>query len=37
MNSRLWPSLVRKNFQDSLSHWIFGRMHGALNIYENKN
>ena len=31
------PCLVRKNFQDSLSHQIFGRMHGALNIDKNKN
>jgi len=29
--------LIRKNFQDSPSHRIFGRMHGALNIDENKN
>jgi len=28
--------LVRKNFQDSSSHRIFGRMHEALNIDENK-
>jgi len=33
----LWHCLVRKNFQDSLSHQIFSRMHGALNIDENKN
>jgi hypothetical protein len=35
-----WPGLrwpFRKNFQDSLSHRIFGRMYGALNIDENKN
>ena len=31
------PCLVRKNFQDSPSHRIFGRMHGALNIDKNKN
>jgi len=31
------PCLVRKKFQDSSSHRIFGRMHGALNIDENKN
>ena len=31
------PCLVRKNFQDSLSNRIFGRMHGALNIDKNKN
>jgi len=31
------PCLVRKNFQDSPSHRIFGRMHEALNIDENKN
>jgi len=35
--ARLRPCLVRKNFQDSPSHRIFGRMHGALNIDENKN
>ena len=29
--------LVRKKFQDSLSHRIFGRMHEVLNIDENKN
>jgi len=29
--------VVRKNFQDFPSHRIFGRMHGALNIDENKN
>jgi len=29
--------LVRKNFQDSPSHRIFDRMHGALNKDENKN
>ena len=28
---------IRKNFQDSRSHRIFGRMHGVLNIDENKN
>jgi len=28
---------VRKNFQDSLSHWIISHIHGALNINENKN
>ena len=33
----LRPCLVRKNFQDSPLHRIFGRMHGALNIDENKN
>jgi len=33
----LRPCLVRKNFQDSPSHRIFGRMHGVLNIDENKN
>jgi len=32
----LRPCLVRKNFQDSPSHRIFGRMHGALNIDKNK-
>jgi len=31
------PCLVRKNFQDSPSHRIFGRMYEALNIDENKN
>jgi len=31
------PCLVLKIFQDSSSHRIFGRMHGALNIDENKN
>jgi len=31
------PRLVRKNFQDSPSHRIFGRMHGVLNIDKNKN
>jgi len=30
-------ALVRKSFQDSPSHRIFDRMHGALNIDENKN
>jgi len=34
---KLMPCLVRKNFQDSPSHRIFGRMYGALNIDENKN
>jgi len=34
---QLRPCLVRKNFQDSLSHRIFSRMYGALNIDENKN
>ena len=34
---RFRPGLVRKNFQDFPSHRIFGRMHGALNINENKN
>jgi len=29
--------LVRKNFQDSLSHQIFSRMHEVLNIDKNKN
>jgi len=33
----LRPCLVRKNFQDSPSHRIFGRMHGALNKDKNKN
>ena len=33
----LWPCLVNKNFQDSSSHRIFGRMYRALNIDENKN
>ena len=36
-HNNLRPCLVRKNFQDSPSHRIFGRMHGALNIDENKN
>jgi len=31
------PCLVRKNFQNFPSHRIFVRMHGALNIDENKN
>ena len=31
-----WSCLVHKNFQDSSSHRIFGRMHGALNIGKNK-
>jgi hypothetical protein len=31
------PCLVRKNFQDSPSHRIFGRMHGVLNKDNNKN
>jgi len=31
------PCLIRKNFQDFPSHRIFSRMHGALNINENKN
>jgi len=35
--SELRPCLVRKNFQDSPSHRIFDRMHGALNIDKNKN
>ena len=35
--SPIGDSLVRKNFQDSPSHRIFGRMHEALNICENKN
>jgi hypothetical protein len=34
---KLRPCLVSKNFQDSSSHQIFGRMHEALNIDENKN
>ena len=34
---RFRPCLVRKNFQDSPSNRIFGRMHGALNIDKNKN
>ena len=29
--------LVLKNFQNSVSHRIFDRMHGTLNIDENKN
>ena len=33
----LRPCLVRKIFQDSPSHRILRHMHGALNIYENKN
>jgi len=33
----LWPCLVRKIFQDSPSHRIFGRMHEVLNIDKNKN
>jgi hypothetical protein len=28
---------IPKNFQDFLSHRIFGRIHEALNIDENKN
>jgi len=35
--TNLRPGLVRKNFQDSTSHRIFGRMHRVLNIDENKN
>jgi len=36
--SRLTKALFSsKNFQDSPSHQIFGRMHGALNIDQNKN
>ena len=31
------PCLVRKNFQDFPSHRIFGHMHRALNMDENKN
>jgi len=31
------PCLVRKKFKHSPSHRIFGRMHGTLNIDENKN
>ena len=31
------PCLVRRNFQNSPSYRIFGRMHGALNINKNKN
>ena len=34
---RFRPCLVRKNFQDSSPHRIFGRMHGELYIDENKN
>ena len=33
----IWPCLVPKNFQDSPSYRILRRIHGALNIYENKN
>jgi hypothetical protein len=33
----LMPCLVRKKFQDFSSHRIFGRIHRALNIDENKN
>jgi hypothetical protein len=33
----LRPCLVRKNFQDSSSYRIFGRMHEVLNIDKNKN
>jgi hypothetical protein len=29
--------LVLKNFQDSPSHRMFGHIHGALNVDENKN
>ena len=36
-DARVRPCLVRKNFQDSPSHRIFGRMHGVLNIDKNKN
>ena len=36
-SSLLRPCLIRKNFQDSPSHRIFGRIHEALNIDENKN
>jgi len=28
---------ILQNFSDSPSHRIFGRMHGVLNIDENKN
>jgi len=36
---KAWFSYSPKHnfFQDSLSHRIFAHMHGALNIYENKN
>jgi len=34
---QLRPCLVRKNFQNFVSHRIFGRIHGVLNIDENKN
>ena len=34
----LFTSIIKpKIFQDSLSHRIFRRMHGVLNIDENKN
>jgi len=34
----LFSSLQKqKTFQDSSSHRILRHMHGALNIYENKN
>ena len=32
-----WPCLVPKNFQDSLSHRIFGHINGALNIVLKNN
>jgi hypothetical protein len=35
-NSKLWPRLVPKNFQDFLSHQMLGHMHGALNVDEKK-
>jgi hypothetical protein len=37
LSHHIRPCLVRKNFQDSPSHRIFGRMHGALNKDKNKN
>jgi hypothetical protein len=34
--NHLWPCLVFKNFQDSLSHQMLGHMYRALNIDRKK-
>jgi len=37
IGSALRPCLVPRNFQEYLSHRIFGRMYGALNIDKKNN